>query len=625
MAAPRSGCRGIGGGGFPIARRLAQIALTWLPIIKKEFPIKSVSSNGVALRSGSYADGVFRWKVMAGCLLLVISCLWSFFPSLSCGFVDWDDPKYLFDNYNIQELSPSSIYAIFTSFFNSNYHPLTTLSFAIDVRCFGWEPFFFHFQSMIWHVGGVLGVFFLVWLLEKNLPMAFFTALLWGIHPLRVESVTWISERKDVMFGFFYIFSMIAYAGYQNHGSFIRLAGSFLLFSMALCSKSQAVTLPIILIGMDWLKQRLNQKAVLEKIPFFLLSLVFGILALKSQNVHAGMGIYTSDLKYHAFIGFHSFQFYCWKTVFPFDLSPVYLHPLDGWSGLSWPFFTGPFFLLFLGYVTLRFSRGSRLYGFGMLLFLTNILPVAQFISIGRCFAADRYTYIPGVGLTIFFSKWWVEIVSSWAKRFPSINVNIGWTIPLVIAAFFFQATHARCWIWKDSISLWSDAILSNPAHPMPLSNRAFAFFKEGNDEEALVDAGNALRLDPDCGPSFNLRGIVKLRQGNPKEDLGIFLKAIKKNSTESAYYLNAGIAENALKNPQSAAIFFEKALSMDPRSKGALNTRAIFLMERGDLEGSLRDVTLAIQLFPKIPILYKTRAKIYEKMGRTREAAADL
>jgi hypothetical protein len=260
------------------------------------------------------------------CLILIIVSL-SFLPSLKCGLVNWDDDRYLSNTPAVQSLSLTTVKEASTSFFIGHYQPLTILSYALDYHFFKLNPYNYHLTNLILHLLNSLLVFYLIYLLSGNIIVSFITAILFGLHPLHVESVAWVSERKDVLYSFFFLLSCITYLYYltKEHKSRYYLLSLF-FFLCSLLSKSIAVTLPLVILLLDYyLKRKPGKIFFLDKIPYFVLSIIFAIIAIFGVYLD---NVVRSEPHFSLFstlsVASYAIIFYLGKLFLPIKLSCLY-------------------------------------------------------------------------------------------------------------------------------------------------------------------------------------------------------------------------------------------------------------------------------------------------------------
>src|SRR6266571_3392951 len=279
---------------------------------------------------GTPRERSFKRTVLFLAVTLVLTVL-SFSPSLDNGFTNWDDPGYVLENYSIRDLSQKNVANVFTSYLQGNYHPLTVLSYAVEYKFFQLDPKIYHITNLLLHVLNTTFVFWLIRLLTGRLETAAITAVLFGIHPLHVESVAWISERKDVLFSLFYLGSLISYVlsltKVQDRVRYLIM--SLVLFILSLLSKGVAVTLPLVLLLIDYyFKRTFTKKIFIEKIPFFLLSIGFGVIAILAQKSEGAIQTMTTYPFYdRLLIASYGIVTYLFKIFVPQQLSAFYPYP----------------------------------------------------------------------------------------------------------------------------------------------------------------------------------------------------------------------------------------------------------------------------------------------------------
>lgn len=481
----------------------------------------------------------FKHSSIIFALLAVLAITYiSFYPSLCNGFVNWDDPMYVTGNKLVQELSWRNVKTIFTSIHSiNNYHPLALLSYAVEYRLFGIDnAFFYHATNLILHLVNVLLVFWLIYLLSDSALVAFITALLFGIHPMHVESVAWISERRDVLYTAFFIGSLISYLYYTRNGHRRHYDLSLILFVMSCMSKAMAVTLPAILILMDYLKHRkIDKNSLFEKAPYFVIALAFSVFFALAWGLigQAGANQFR-HLTENFYFGLYNILFYLGKLFAPVRLSNFYPYPSSPVYSVKQLSFIIPTSLLFFALVAFS-MRFTRKVFFGAFFFFVAILPVLTHFSAGpfvSVIVADRYTYVPYIGLFYMAAEGFNWLYTK----------KTGYRALLVIFSFgviiFFSAlTWQRCHVWKNSISLWSDA-LNNHADYFAYSGLGSGYDAAGDYDKALVQYNHAIQLRPDYGKIYYNRGLVLGRKGDHDAAIKDFNMAIKLNpGLPPAYY----------------------------------------------------------------------------------------
>jgi Tfp pilus assembly protein PilF len=548
--------------------------------------------------------------------ILILTAL-IYAASLKNGFVNWDDGKNVFENPDIQHLEWSNIRKFFSSFYLGMYQPLTTLSFAADFKLSGLNPFQFHLTNFILHLLNVWLVFLLITRLTKNTIAAVITSLFFAIHPLHAESVCWISERKDVLYTFFYLASVISWITFIKSGrKFYYYILSMILFLLALLSKSAAVTLPVIIILTDYyLGLKINIKNHFNKIPFFFLAIVFGIISIISQQVIDPASV--SGIHYSVFnriiFGLYAFSFYVVNTLFPLKLSalhpfPVKISPMPVifylYSILSLLFIALYFWL----YRNHKFKRETKkdIY-FGTWFFLISISLVI-FIPVGQAVAAERYTYIPYIGLFFIAGSFFSKIYSNELTLKSSLR-RFYWIILLILTVIFSYSTINRIPVWKDSYSLFTDIIAKYPSDaPVAYNNRSIDLKQKGKMQEALNDLNTALSIRPDYADAWSNRGLLFKDLGNYQQAATDLSKAISLSPKLYEPYYNRGLVYNIVGQFNSALQDFNMCVKINPANEVAYNDRGISKAQLGDPYGALSDFTTAININPSNSSSYLNR-----------------
>jgi tetratricopeptide (TPR) repeat protein len=562
------------------------------------------------------------WKdktVLFGlCLVLALTFI-AFGSSLQNGFVNWDDGDFIYDNLSIRSLSWENIQTFFTSNVLGAYAPLVFLSYAIEYALFELDPFYYHLDNLILHLACVFLVYKIAISLNMGVTGAIITALLFGIHPMRVESVAWITERKDVLFGVFFLAAMLNYIFYVRRKS--RKSLYFLLclffFSLSLLSKIQAVAFPLVLLTLDYfLKRKLNKKLVFEKIPFFTFSLIMGVIGifiLENENV---VGASEYGIIERLYLGGFAYLVYIFKAVIPYELSAIYPDP----THLTWYHYLSPFIVGLLGYFTWKAYRLKMHHlVFGVLFFTVNIMFMLQILSAGQGFLADRYTYIAylGIFLTIGF------VVS---KLFEQTKWKSQIKVGLVI---YFLILMATTWkqneTWKNGETLWTNVIEHYDDIVSPWSNRANYYRDNKQFEKAQSDYAKALSLDPSDHEVYNSRGKMYFDMGNALGSISDFNKAIELDANKGAYYINRGISQGQLASYEKSLLDLNKGLQLEPDHVNGYRNRCNVYFLKGDFENALKDTQLFLKYNPYISQVWSIQSVCYERTGNFYQALRSI
>ena len=359
---------------------------------------------------------------------------------------------------------------------------------------------------------------------------------------MHVESVAWVSERKDVLYTAWYFLSLLTYLFYLDRGKKFYYFLALIFFIVSCLSKAQAVTLPIVLILIDYLSTRkFEWKSVYEKIPFFLLSLIFGIVAIfaqKANNYINPLGIPVSQSLFYAP---YSLWIYLVKFLVPFHQTGVYNYPLSLEGIMPYYIYFSPLIFLFLIIVVWKTCKSYKYITFGLVFFIATIFPVLQFLSVGGAVVAERYTYIPYIGLScivaIAFWEYWSNSTLT--------NKNILSLSGIFIMLLMFVLTWNRTLVWKDSIAFWSDVIEKNPVCVEAYYNRAAMYNEKNEYDKAVKDFTDGLKIDPNDAKKLNFyssRAFIYQKMGKYDSALIDCSNAIKKNPDYINAYLDRGI-----------------------------------------------------------------------------------
>jgi len=535
------------------------------------------------LRSTAWA----RTALVAGCILAVT--LAAYFPSLRNGFTNYDDPYYVLENPVIRSLSWSHIHHLFTSYILM-YHPLTLLSLAVDYRLFGLDPAGYHAVNLALHLANTLLVFWVLRLLCGGTAAAAAGALLFGVHPLHVESVAWVSERKDVLSAFFFLGALGAYlrhlGGTRRRGWYLCSLG---LLAASLLSKPMGVSFPLVMILCDYLKgHTFGWQSLAGKAPFFALALIFSALALAPGDLFPYTDDATSFSTDALFVAPYSLIFYLVKAVFPLGLSAIYPYPARAGGMLPWRFLLAPVPAVLVFLAVLRRARVSKVLPFGFFFVVATLLPVLA-KQIGPHFAADRYFYIPSVGICylagVGFSRlrgW--PVTGGRAKAAALASLALA-------AAAFAALTWQRTLVWHDTITLWNDVITKYPEPSLAYFNRSLGRFDAGDLEGSIADLDIYLSTAPAHAVAYKVRGTANLKAGRT----------------------TAALAD------------FDRAVSLKPDFVEALNNRGALLAGRGELERAVDDFTRALNANPRYRMAFGNRAKARAALGDRGGADQDL
>ena len=564
-----------------------------LPMKKQiKHPQKGASKKGPELPSGKNKH---YWLLLPLLLTFIL-----YLPSLKNDFVpNWDDGGYVLEYEPIQSIDPENIKEIFTSFYKGNYHPLTTTMYAAVYAIDGDNAFLFHLLNLILHCANVWLVFLLIRGIFKKQALAFWVALIFGIHPMHVESVAWISELKDVLYTFVYLLSLLAYLSFQSSRHTQKLLLSLIFFLLSLLSKSAAVTLPLVILILDYARNsRINLRYIVERIPYFLLAGIFGIVAILSQGKQGAIQDLTPlyGIIDRVFIVSYAFMTYVVKFFAPLNLMAMYPYP-----GKTDGFFPWEVYAALAGLVaTLSFilfaGKRRSIPEWGMLFFIATSILTLQIIPVGGAVVAERYTYVPYIGLSLV-PLWFLGV------RDNSLFIIEKWQSWLLLAFSIFLAfnTQQRIRVWENGLVLFSDVIEKNPNLPFAYNNRGYAYQKYYNDmDKALADYSTAIRIDSTYYRSLSNRGVVYFNLGDPENAIRDFSRSLRYHPQNEDALLGRANSLSSLGRYADAIPDYNQYLTLQPGNAQAWLWLGVARYNTGAHQEALKNVRQSRKIEPQ-------------------------
>lgn len=466
-----------------------------------------------------------------------------FLPALAGGFLSWDDGMWVFDNPHFRGLDWSHLRWMVSSRWFGMYMPLSWLSYAVDHALWGMDPFGYHLTNIVIHCASAAAVFFLALRLlgpgtdgRSGLPAAAFSALLFAVHPLRAESVAWISERRDVLSLFFYVLCVHLYleAAPQEHRGWRRFIWSFAAFGLSLLSKGMAVTAPVVLLILDFYPlSRLRPapgalfspeglRVLAEKAPFIAAAMVFAVLGWTGQQgVGSTMTFASYGIIQRLAQALYGATFYVEKTLLPLNLSPLYLHPSP--NGFSFPYLAKgavsiALTALFIG-LRCRWPAGLAAWA----LYLAILSPVVGFFPFGPQITADRYSYVSCLPWAILAGAGLMRLLDR-GGRIRVRALTAAAALLLVLGGLTWQQTK----VWHDSETLWRQALKVQEDHPVAHGNLGVALAQQGRLDEAVGHLRRSVELSPFDAMFRNNLGCTLARLGELEQAARQFREALR-------------------------------------------------------------------------------------------------
>ena len=543
------------------------------------------------------------------CLFLLLITLAVYWQVGQFDFVNFDDQKFS-DNYFVQSGLTSEALRWSFSFNDkgkSYWHPLTWLSHMLDVEIYGMDPGRHHLTNLLLHVASSLLLFLVLHWMTGALWRSAFVAMLFALHPLNVESVAWISERKNVLSTFFWMLTLCAYAYYARKPNRVRYAAVMVAFTLGLLAKPMLVTLPFVLLLLDyWPLERITShppeefrrlnaaiRLILEKLPLFLLSLLSVYVSAASLEGAGNVISFESvSLMLRIENALASYIKYIGKFIWPANLAVFYPYPdrIPWWQVLG-----ALVALVGISICVVRARRKHPYLGVGWLWYLGTLLPVIGLVQAGLWPAiADRWVYVPLIGLFIMLAWGIPQLVDRW--RYKRIILATGTGVFLIIITI---TAHKQIRYWSNSVVLFEHAIKSVGSNAVAHNNLGHAFYEQEKLNKAIMHYLIALDVDPKSTLAYNNLGNAFAKQGKPAEAIEYYSEALQIDPAFDVARLNLGntLLEQG-KNKQAIAYFYE-ALSINPTFAEYHNSLGLALLRMGKLEEAIYHFRTAFQLKP--------------------------
>lgn len=597
------------------------------------------ATKTAAKKQNTSASAWWKDKTILGVVLGILAITFAIYvPSLSADFTNWDDPSYVMENPYIMSLSGENIQTMFTEPIAYNYHPLTMLSLAVNYQLSGLNPSSYHALNLILHLLNTFLVFVFIFMLSgRKWVVAAICALLFGIHPMHVESVAWIAERKDVLFGLFFIGGLITWLKYTALGKVNWYVASLLLFVLSALSKPAAIPFPVVLILLDYYQNRsFDKKAILDKIPFFIIAIIFGLLTLNAQTQdQAVVGDFGNfSIIDRVFFAFYGTMMYLVKLVAPVQLSSFYPYPSDQ-GALPVMYYLSVIVVLGLAAAALYSLKRTRLVVFGLLFYLVNVALVLQLVSVGSAIISDRYTYIPYVGLFFILAMGVNYVIQSKAKFSDTVRKGV----LAGLAVFLLGCTvlaYGRVQVWQNSETLWNDVAAKYPNEPKAFNSRGNYYYDQGVlltakqpkkatefFQKALADYSKAIKVKPNNYMAFTNRGNIHKQNGDLQKALADYNKSIKIKPNHVQGLINRGNIYQSQGKTAEALADINKSIKIKPTYE-AYFARGVIYREQQKFQKALDDYKSALQLRPNDYSIYTNRGNVYFSMGKYGKAIQD-
>jgi len=572
--------------------------------------------NGTALQSS-------RWLMPLFIVLLTVAV---FLPVLENGFVDWDDKENFLENHNYRGLGWQQLRWMFTTFHMGHYQPLSWVTLGLDFLLWGMNPFGYHLTNLLLHAVNAVLFYFLTYRLlslavaatisqELSLRIsAGLATLFFAIHPLRVESVAWATERRDILSALFFLLTIHLYlwanGGAQSSRTRMwRLSGSLVVYGLSLLSKAAGMTLPVVLLvldvyplrrlgvrGQDWFGREARGVWV-EKVPYLILASAAATAALLAQYLTGAM----KSFEWHGAVSrmaqaFFGLVFYLWKTIFPLGLSPIYEIPpqLNPWE---WHFLLSGILVvgitLLLVFIRPRWPAGLAVW----ICYVAILAPVLGIAQSGTQLVADRYSYLSCLGWAILVGagsyRCWRVCVDHGFRRLPILAIGL----VVIIVVGLSRLTWKQTQIWHDTERLWRHALAIDQESRKAHNNLGDAMLKRGELGEAIKHFRQALRINPAYLKAHNNLGIALSKQGELGEAIKHYREALRINPDFVDAHYNLGTAMSKQGELGEAIKHYQEALRINPADADAHNNIGHAFLKEGKPTEATEHLCQAVRL----------------------------
>ena len=557
------------------------------------------------------------------CLFLAVITIGVYWQVGGHEFVNFDDKDYITENQHVQEgLTLKSIVWAFTSTHASNWHPLTWLSHMLDCQIFGLNPGGHHLTSVFFHILNSI----LLFLVFNKMTGAFwksaFIAVLFAVHPLHVESVAWASERKDVLSTFFWMLTMGAYAFYVENPGIKKYLTVVLLFVIGLMAKPMIITLPFVLLVLDyWPLGRFNKissalKLIKEKIPLFIFAVASGIVTFFVQQSGGAVRSFDSmPLFVRISNAIVSYINYIIKMLMPHNLAVLYPHP-----GMPpvWQVAGAFLLLVFISFIAVKTLEKQPYFAAGWLWYLGTLVPVIGLVQVGQQAMADRYTYIPLTGIFIIITWGISDLFAAWRYQYKKQSLV---TVSAIIISILIVLTWFQLTYWNNSITLFTHAIKATENNSVAHNNLGNALKYHGRLSEATAHYTEALRIRPKYAKAHNNLGNALADQGKLSEAISHYYEALRIDPDYVLAYNNLGNVLAGHGRISEAIKYYIEALRIRPDFAKAHYNLGNAFADQGRLSEAISHYYEALRIRPNHADAHNNLGNALSGQGKLSEA----
>lgn len=575
-------------------------------------------------------------KILTIYLLLSLTVLITFQQVKDFNFVGFDDELYITENSHTQAgLTIEGVAWAFTTFHAGNWHPLTWLSHMLDCELYGLNPMGHHWTNLLFHITNTLLLFFMFQKMTGSMWRGAFVAALFALHPLHVESVAWVAERKDVLSTFFGMLTILAYIGYVKKRNFLRYSLIFIFLSLGLMAKPMLVTMPFVLLLLDfWPLERLKyysnsqssnfqslnlSRLFLEKVPLFIPVAISSVLTIFAQKEAGALYSFESlAVKTRIANAFVSYASYIVKTVWPQNLAIFYPHSFGMLS--LWYVFLAAFAIAGISFFAIRLFKQHPYVAVGWFWYLGTLIPAIGLIQVGAQGMADRYTYIPLIGLFIMLAWGISDFLEKWHYRKTVLAVCAIILLFTFSTRSYFQIRH-----WENSAAVFKNAIQTTKNNWLAYRELGLALMRDGKLDDAVFYYKKALQIRPNYLTALDNLGLTLYQLEKFEEALFCYSKALKIDPKDAGIHNNTANVLTALGKLEEAIKHYKKAILIDPEFADAHYNLANVLAAQGQLDKAMLYYESAIKNDSEYSDAYYSLGCILLRQKKFKEALVNF
>lgn len=549
----------------------------------------------------------FKTKILSIVILIVLAVL-VYSKLFAAHFISWDDGDVILNNKDVHHFD---LKAFFTSYYVGNYAPISMVGFAIDWFIFKGNAAGHHAMSLLFHIVNTVLVFQLVDLILKDKVKALVCALIFCFHPLQVETVAWVSAKNNLVYSLFFLSGLLYYAKFVIIGAKNYYLYALVFFVLSVLSKPSAICFPIVLMLLDYLLNvKISFKSiVLNKIPFFIIAIILGVATIYTRTEDKFIN-QNHAYAFHERIGYAGYALlqYIYKFFIPINLSVIYPYPQNKTLSIV----IGYCVIVLLIVVFYKFFKSAKVVVFGLLFFVSNLLLVLQFLPFGEVLTADRYMYLPVIGLSIVL----LSVFPPKEKALKIIGVSL--------TVIFGTLTFVRAGVWKNSTSLYSDILKKYPHSFVALNSLGAEYMLNKNYDMGLRYLNAAINENKEYYKGYYNRGLLYAQTDRMKDALRDFDKAIALKQYPKAYVARANVYYT-LKDFPKAISDAETVLKNDPQNQKAIYVIANCYDDLNQLDKAMTYYDKVISINPENPLYFLRRAIVFGKMQKFEACLKDL